>query len=461
MKKSHMIAFAAALVSLFSCINADVEVETISLGDSNLYVEVGKTLVVNAVIVPETASKAVLTWTVDDPSVATVSQSGLVSGNKVGKTRLTVRAQNGVIATGTIHVTEEITGMELPANVTIYVGGSTPLKPVFTPSEAYSTALLWNSSDPSVATVSQNGIVTGVNGGYADVTATYGSYVSTCRVKVREAATGVTLDRSEAHMSVGETLEMIAHVTPDESVDYDIVWTSSDENVARVDGNGKVAALSRGEADIKVCVDGKHEASCRLTVRQPVTSLYLDRESLEIYPGAENSFVLGLTVGPEDADNPGVKWSSSDPSVASVDQNGRVTGGALGQAVISVISEDNPSLTAYCNVLVHLGVSSVSLDIANTMIFVGRSFDLSKYLNVEAPDFVTDRNVDWVSSDPSVAAVDENGTVTALKCGETEITVTSRQEPKKSASCRIIVGEDGQTDMEGFGNEDEFNWKNR
>ena len=95
MKKSYILAALAAMMSLFSCLKIESEVETINLGGTEFYVEVGGTMTINAVVVPETAKDAVLTWTSDAPEIATV-ENGQITALKEGKTQIVVRAESGV-----------------------------------------------------------------------------------------------------------------------------------------------------------------------------------------------------------------------------------------------------------------------------------------------------------------------------------------------------------------------------
>jgi uncharacterized protein YjdB len=193
MKKSYILAALAAMMSLFSCLKIESEVETINLGGTEFYVEVGGTMTINAVVVPETAKDAVLTWTSDAPEIATV-ENGQITALKEGKTQIVVRAESGVTASCTVYVTPVVTGISLPAALTVYVGGSTKLTPKFTPQGAASTALVWSSADESIAKVDQDGVVTGVDGGRTVITVRCKEYSASCQVKVRKAAIGVELD---------------------------------------------------------------------------------------------------------------------------------------------------------------------------------------------------------------------------------------------------------------------------
>ena len=93
MKKSYIMAAIAAVMTLFSCVKVEVAVETISLGGTEFYVEEGSTMTINAVLVPETAKDAPLTWTSDNPEIASVN-NGVVTALTVGSTRIVVRAES-------------------------------------------------------------------------------------------------------------------------------------------------------------------------------------------------------------------------------------------------------------------------------------------------------------------------------------------------------------------------------
>ena len=116
MKKS-IFAALAAMFTLFSCLKIENEVETINLGGSEFYVEVGATMTINAVLIPETAKDAVLTWTSDAPEVAIV-ENGVVTALKEGKTTIVARAESGVTASCIVYVTPIVNGISLPAAFT-------------------------------------------------------------------------------------------------------------------------------------------------------------------------------------------------------------------------------------------------------------------------------------------------------------------------------------------------------
>ena len=433
MKKSHIMAVIAAVMTLFSCVKVEVAVETISLGGTEFYVEVGSTMTINAVLVPETAKDAPLTWTSDNPEVAAVN-NGVVTALTVGSTRIVVRAESGVTASCTVNVTPIVTGISLPEALTVYVGGSTVLTPKFTPDGAASTFLEWSSADESIATVDQSGVVTGVNGGRTVITVKCKEYTASCQVKVREAAVGVELDITEADLKVGvDELQLTAIVEPSNSIDYDLVWTSSDVAVAVVSETGLVTPVGPGEAQITVTVDRAHQAVCVVRVTQPAEGVTLDYAELKLQRGT--SQVLVATVTPATTNVKDLQWTSSNPDVAAVDAEGKVTALALGTAEITVTTLDGGH-TATCQVTVIQQVTGVTLDKEAATLRIGEQ---TLQLNATvAPEDATEKSLVWSSSNTGVASVDENGLVTPLAPGETDIIVTT-VDGGYTAVCKVTV----------------------
>lgn len=433
MKKSYIMAAIAAVMTLFSCVKVEVAVETINLGGSEFYVEVGGTMTINAVIIPDTAQDSPLTWTSDNPEIASVN-NGVVTALTVGSTRIVVRAESGVTASCTVNVTPIVTGISLPEALTVYVGGSTVLTPKFSPEGAASTFLEWSSADESIATVDQNGVVTGVNGGRTSITVKCKEYSAICQVKVREAAVGVELDITEADLKVGvDELQLTAIVEPSNSMDYDIAWTSSDEEVAVVSAEGLVTPVGPGEAQITVTVDRAHQAVCVVRVTQPAEGVTLDYTELKLQRGT--SQVLVATVTPATTNVKDLQWTSSNPDVAAVDAEGKVTAVALGTAEITVTTVDGGH-TAVCQVTVIQQVTGVALDVETATLRIGEQ-TLQLNANV-APEDATEKSLVWSSSNTGVASVDENGLVTPLAPGETDITVTT-VDGGFTAVCKVTV----------------------
>ncbi len=170
--------------------------------------------------------------------------------------------------------------------------------------------------------------------------------------KVIEAE-GITLDKTEATLTEGETLTLTATVDPDNTTDKTLTWTSSDEEIATVE-DGVVTALKPGTVTITVNTSNGKSAQCEITVveKEPeiiyVSSVTLDQTEIEATPGTVVTLIA--TVLPEDATDKELIWSSSDNEVASVDQSGNVTIHSVGTAIITAETTDGSEIKAECHI---------------------------------------------------------------------------------------------------------------
>lgn len=223
-------------------------------------------------------------------------------------------------------------------------GASTKLSAVVTPDGASNKNLIWTSSDTSVVTVDSDGTVKPLKVGNAVITATTedGSYTDKCNVIVKEIvkATGITIDKTELNMAVGQKILINATILPEESTDKNVIWTSSNISVATVDNKGNVTALAQGQSTITAASeDGGFTAQCSINVVVPVTGFSLDKGFLRLVIG-NNPVTLNPKFQPDNATIKNIKWSSSDEKVATVDEIGKVTPVALGTALITAVTED-------------------------------------------------------------------------------------------------------------------------
>ena len=166
--------------------------------------------------------------------------------------------------------------------------------------------------------------------------------------------TGVTLDKSTLSLEEGATGNLVATVAPSTASDKTVTFASSDAEVATVDNTGKVTAVKAGNADITVTTkDGNKTAKCTLTVTAkqiPVTGVTLDKSTLSLEVGA--TATLNATIAPSNASYKAVGFTSSDDTVATVDNDGLVTAVAPGTADITVESIADGSKTAKCTLTV-------------------------------------------------------------------------------------------------------------
>ena len=199
----------------------------------------------------------------------------------------------------------------------------------------------WTSSDESVATVDATGIVVAVSAGEADITAsvTDSEMSAVCKVTVKVAAKDITVpDNLDVKLNDGNETTVEATVSPADATDVKVSYASTDEAVATVDKDGRVQVLQPGECDITTTLmqDGEKvtEKTTHVKAFYEVESITLDSNEGKLTVG--NSHTIKATVAPEEVTaETTIEWSSSNEKVATVDENGKVTAIAAGEATIT------------------------------------------------------------------------------------------------------------------------------
>ncbi len=241
--------------------------------------------------------------------------------------------------------------------LSLSVNETKTLKVKILPITATDQSVYWGSMDKKVASVDQDGNVTGVGAGTTIIQVTAndratGEHTATCEVTVTDVrVTSITLDKSMADMHPRETLQLIPTILPENASDKTVTWKSDRSSVATVDANGKVTAISAGTAKITATTkDGGKTASCTISVTNiPVESVSLDKVAAAVEK--EGTVTLKATVLPANASIKSVTWISSNTAVATVDGDGNVTGHKLGTAIITVRTIDGGK-TNSCSVTV-------------------------------------------------------------------------------------------------------------
>ena len=256
----------------------------------------------------------------------------------------------------TYTVKAEVTGVELDkSTLEVALNETLTLNASITPSRALNQEVKWSSSNSNVATVSENGEVFGRELGTATITVTTvdGGKTATCLVTVSEmGATRVRINKTATQLNVGEEEILTATITPANTTNKQLTWSSSDEGVATVNQDGVVNAIARGVATITVTTASNETHTCVVTVNQPVTGVELSRNTVALVVG--ESATLMATVLPANANNKDVKWKISNPAVIiEVDEKTgelTVTRTKEGEVIISVVTVDG-EFTASCTVL--------------------------------------------------------------------------------------------------------------
>ncbi|MBO7322827.1 MAG: Ig-like domain-containing protein [Bacteroidales bacterium] len=317
-----------------------------------------------------------------------------------------------------------ITGFELTdSRIDLSVGDTYDLKYVVTPAELQESAVIvWDVTNDAIINVSATGTVTALSEGKAKVIARCETFQSSVTVNVTDDSIvmeRIELSESDVTLYVGESFQLEYIITPAELQDQvQVTWKSDDETVATVN-NGLINTLSYGNCVITASCAGK-SASVNVTVldkEDKVTSIDVSEDEVEVTLG--DTYRIVYTITPSHLqDVVDVIFESEDLSVATVSGDGLVYTHASGYADILVSCQD---CSDYIRIIVPNAVTNIDLAEESVQILEGKTYKIEYEVT---PAYLHDRQVNWVSSDPSVATVDEYGVVKGIVPGECYITGT-------------------------------------
>lgn len=251
-----------------------IPVTDVKLNKTNITLTVGGIETLTAEVEPTNATNKTVMWSSSNDSVAMVDSNGNVTGIGRGFATITAKAtdDSNVSATCQVEVKQLVTDINL-TDMQINAGEIKQVQAEVLPENANEKTLTWSSSDDTIATVDSNGNVTGINRGTVTITATAtdGSNVrATCEVEVKQQVADISLNKTELSLYIGREEKLTATVNPDNANDPTLTWSSNNSEVATVDQNGNVKAISRGEAVITATAnDGSGKtATCTVTVRK-------------------------------------------------------------------------------------------------------------------------------------------------------------------------------------------------
>ena len=425
-----------------------IPVTSVAISPKPASILIGGSVTLSVDVLPATATDKTVTWSSSNTAVATVNSSGVVTGVAVGTATITARSNSNSTVTDTCVATVSpvpVAGVTVaPSSVSLFEGVAEQLTPTISPVDATNKSVTWRSNNPSVATVSDTGLVTAVSAGSAAITVRTvdGSYSDICNVTVIAPVTGVSVNPTATTISAGNIRSITHTITPSNATDQSVAWSSNNTAVATVSSSGVVTAVGAGTATITVTTnDGGFTASCNVTV---ITTVSVD--SVAVTPKTAtlaegDTQQLTETISPSTATIKTVTWSTSDSAVATVSGAGLVTAIGAGAATITVTAADDSTKTDTCVVTVtavppaSVPVTGVKVSPTTAALKIGNTLPLNE--EVEPAD-ATNKNVSWGSSNPSVASVASTGLVTALTEGATTITVTT-EDGNKEAQCAITV----------------------
>lgn len=341
--------------------NKHVPITGISLNNSELVLKKQTSTGLRATINPsDTTEDKQLTWDSSNNEVATVSSTGLVTARNPGVATITVKTSNGISSICTVTVISEITSVALNLTaIDLEEGTVQSLRATINPSDTTdSKALTWKSSNPSVATVDQNGEVRALKKGTATITVeTVNRKKAECKITVVSGVVNipiesVTLNKTKLSLEEEQIEKLRATINPTTTTDSKVLrWESSDLNVATVDQTGNVEAKGVGETTITVTTSNGKTATCLVVVTKkpvPIESVTLDKHQLTVKLGRSETLVAQINPL-NTTDDKLLRWVSDNEAVAIV-ENGVVTAKGVGETTITVTTSNGKQDT--CTVTV-------------------------------------------------------------------------------------------------------------
>lgn len=398
----------------------------------------GNTVQLGVTVLPTNLANKSVTWSSGDTKVATVDSKGLVTLKSAGKALIV--ASSNVDSTVFDYVVFNVTGTTNVKSVkinnapkSIKVGSSAQLSATVLPTNLANKSVTWSSSNTKIATVSSSGKVTAKKAGTVKITATSKAnkkITNTVSIKVESIpkAKSIKIKNIPKTIYAGQKFKLTAEVLPSNAVNKAVLWKSSDNNIATVDGKGQVVAKKVGKVKIAVysAADKTINTSVQLNIQKktaakPGIPEIVNAESINIINNpntmkTNKSFKLETEIKPANTTNQNIIWSTSDVTLATIDKNGtiktynrtgtvKITATVAGTKIsnsidINIISEQN---------------RKVQFKSAPQFLFKGKDFTFKTNIG-------DNTKIKWISSDSNIVSVDKNGKIKAINPGRAIIT---------------------------------------
>lgn len=407
----------------------------ISLNKSTLELNKGQTATLTASKVPIDATDSTpITFSSSDEAIAKVDENGVVTAVSNGQATITATC-GSFTATCKVTVENLLTGLTIDKTlVAIDKNQTIQLNVQKEPVDTSNTSpILWTSSDETVATVNENGLVTGVGNGKTTIKATCDGFEVTCEVTVLVHIESIQIINGDITLYKGQSEELVVNFNPEEFSDSrTLIWSTDNEDVVTL-SNGTVTAKNVGTATVTAeTVNGK-KASIVITVPEvKAEKLTLNKKVTTIEKGEKET--LTATILPENTtDTTEIIWSVDNEDIINIDETGTVTAIAPGTAKVTARCG---SLEDTCEVTVTSTLQAIILNKNNIELEAGtKSEALIVTLNPSDATVET-TDIKWESLNPEVATIDENGIVTAIAPGTAIVRATLAG---KSADCLVDV----------------------
>ncbi len=450
-RRTRVVAALLTLTGAASCLdlNPNITACTVTIAPSTVTISMNQAINISATAFDckgNSIAKKTITFATANPAVATVTISGQIIAVGVGNTTVSAVA-DGKSATVPVTVTPEFAASVSvnPPTATLRRGNlrqfsAIPLNAQQQPITGQT--IRWTSSNSSIASVTSTGLVTAIAAGQVSITADANNIFASAQLIVTELPIGsCSLAPSTFRVTAGQNVQPTLTLRDTANavltnLGRPVVWTSDNENVATVSGTGFVSTRRAGTAKITLASVEYPAITCSATVEvvdPRIVQVVIQQRTGSLRIGIPR----GLSVALLDSTNTQVPagrivtWSSSTPTIASVSQAGIVTGIALGTARVVATSEGVSDTVSFP--VTKIPVGSITVTPLQAAIIEGKTVQINATVTDSAGTIVTDRTIEWLTSDPSRATVSTSGLVTATAPGTVLITATTENRAAQSS----------------------------
>lgn len=381
--------------------------------------------------------------------------NGQVKAIKEGTSSVTARCEkDDCLSTITVTVKKKSIIIEEKdiqidkTTISMYQGDKINLNVEVLPTDSTYKEIRYLSLNNNIASVSDNGVVTGIKEGTTiiEVSTTYKKITKKVNVTVLKNSdvtldypTSIFLNKTNLTINVGEKYILSATINPSNVKNKAISWISSDKNIVTVNNDGGITGVKEGIATISAITGNMKIAKCFVRVVNNTTEVDVNPSKIELNKTNTNmkvgdALTLIATITPVNAKNKTITWTSSNTAVATVNTNGVVTSKKEGE--VTITAETSNGKRATCKIVVinnSIPVTKIALNKTSINLVYGKNITLTKTITPSnATSIVT-----WESANTNIATVDQNGKITAKKVGTTKIIVKSDNGIK--AECAVTI----------------------
>ena len=426
---------SAGVGACSSAVDNGAAVESITVTPALATVPVGTTLTLGVDLRDsdgDVVRDVRVTWSSEDATIASVSQTGVVTGVRIGTVLIAASARGkDAFARLTISPAPVASVRLSVANQALFVGDAVRItaEPLDGAGNVLARPVTWLTSNEAVASVSSDGLVTAVAPGGAIITATSEGRSSVASITVTPVAVAsIDLSPDDNNVFVGQTTQLTADLRDATGAPVTgrvIVWSSSNALVATVTSQGVVTAIAPGSATVSASVDGKSASVSVVVNARPASTVIVSPGQITIFSGQELQLSALVTDdrGQVLTGRP-ISFASSNPQVATVSAAGLVTGVTPGIVTITATSE---TATGTATITVaQEPVASLTVSPSTATMSVGQPLQLTAVARNASgqPLSLSGRSVTWSTSTPAITSVNAGGLVTALAAGTGVVLVT-------------------------------------